>query len=139
MAVATMETAAVTKDMMEVDTTDNHTITIMTNITITMINTMTIMAEKTPNIEAIKEEAITTKATTTILDEVVQVVVAALTRIKVTITKIINRGNKTTTTLAIEDSKIKRINHKTIIMTTERTILNNNNILRKELTTIHKM
>jgi hypothetical protein len=125
---------AVTKVMMVVDTTDNHTITIMTNI-ITMINTMTIMVEKTLVIEAM-EEAITTKATTTTLDEVVQTVVAALTRIKGTITKIINKGIKTTTTLAIEDSKIRRINNKTTIMTTELTILNN--ITRKELT-IHKI
>ena len=137
-AVATTEVAAVIKDMMEVDITDNNTMTIMTNITIIMINTMTIMAEKTPDIEAIKEEAITTKAMTASQDEVDQAVVVALTRIKVTTTKIINKGTKTTTTLAIEDSKIKRINHKTIIMTTEWTILNNNNILRKELK-IHKM
>ena len=131
-AVATME-VAVTKDMMVADTTDNHTITIMTNI-ITMINTTTIMAEKTLVIEAM-EETITTKATTTTLDEVVQAVVAALTRIKGIITKITNKDIKTTTTLAIEDSKIRRINHKTTIMTTELTILN---ITRKELT-IHKI
>lgn len=122
----------------QVDTIDKLITIITTNITTTMTNTMTITAEMNLVPEAMVEVT-TTKVTIPTQDEV-DLAAVALTKIKgttTTITKITNKVTKTTTILAIVDSRIRRI--KIIMIPEEKILKNNNNNTMMQVVTTPKM